>query len=295
MTPRTRSCLAALAAFACLHTTESSAQPRRGVTRTLRAATPTVAVPRALVTPVAAPSGAAPRVVPWRMTPPVGGVAAAHRPGLLRASAGLARPTVPVSPVVAVLQRMETTLAFTRFSADNRIDPLMGHYEIDAAGLVTWVLRRATPAAHRAIFAQVRARSPTARDYHDILASSPPLGSGEAWARLPAVGALRPGDVIAWRRASGPHGGAAHVAFVTAAPVRQPARGGWLVRVTDSTALPHDNDTRGPQSRHHSGLGTGTLLIAADPTTDAPTGYGWLGARSPGATVTAVALGRPLR
>ncbi|MFO0605351.1 MAG: hypothetical protein U0324_19380 [Polyangiales bacterium] len=283
---RTTACLAALAAFACLTPAESSAQTRRAVPRVVRAAAPRIAVPRVV----------APRVVPWRMSPHAPTVAAAtpRRGGILRAAASV-RPAAPTSPVVAVLQRMETTLAYTRYSPDNRIDPLMGHYEIDAAGLVTWVLRRATPAAHRAIFAQVRARSPTARDYHDILASTPAPGSGEAWARIPTVGGLRPGDVIAWRRAPGAHGGAAHVAFVAAAPVRQAARGGWLVRVTDSTAVPHDNDTRGPQSRHHSGLGTGTLLLTADPTTDAPTGYGWAGARASVATVTAVALGRPLR
>jgi len=288
---RTPTCLAALAAFVCLHTAETSAQPRRAPGVPLRAAAPRVAAPR-----VAAPRVMAPRVVPWRTSPrafvtPAG---APRRVGLLRASS-MPRVTAPASPVVAVLQRMETTLAYTRFSPDNRVDPLMGHYEIDAAGLVTWVLRRATPAAHRAIFAQVRARSPTARDYHDILASASEQRTGEAWTRVATVGALRPGDVIAWRRAPGLRAGGAHVAFVTAAPVRQAARGGWLVRVTDSTAVPHDNDTRGPQSRHHSGLGTGTLLLTVDPGTDAPTGYGWAGARTSTPTVTSVALGRPLR
>jgi hypothetical protein len=250
----------------------------------MRAATPRIAVPRVM----------APRVVPWRTSPNVAAAPTPRRVGLLRASS-MPRTTAPTSPVVTVLQRMETTLAYTRFSADNRIDPLMGHYEIDAAGLVTWVLRRATPAAHRAIFAQVRARSPTARDYHDILASASEQHTGEAWTRIATVGALRPGDVIAWRRAPGLRAGGAHVAFVTAAPVRQAARGGWLVRVTDSTAVPHDNDTRGPQSRHHSGLGTGTLLITADPSTDAPTGYGWAGARTSVPTATSVTFGRPLR
>ncbi len=217
---------------------------------------------------------------------------------VLRAAAAVRAPSPPPSPVTTVLQRMETTLAFTRYSMDNRIDPLMGHYEIDAPGLVTWVLRRATPAAHRAVFAQVRARSPTARDYHDILSTAAPeLVSGDAWLRLTQVGALRPGDVIAWRRPVGPHPatGGHHVAFVAAAPVRNVAAGGWLVRVTDSTSQPHDNDTRGPQSQHRSGLGTGTLLITADATTDAPTGYGWLGARTPAVTPASVALGRPLR
>lgn len=216
---------------------------------------------------------------------------------VLRAAAAVRAPAPPPSPVTTVLQRMETTLQFTRYSMDNRIDPLMGHYEIDAPGLVTWVLRRATPAAHRAVFAQVRARSPTARDYHDILSTAAPeLVSGDAWLRLTQVGSLRPGDVIAWRRPVGPHpAGGHHVAFVAAAPVRNAAAGGWLVRVTDSTAQPHDNDTRGPQSQNRSGLGTGTLLVTADPTTDAPTGYGWLGARSPTVTPASVALGRPLR
>lgn len=279
--------LAVLATLPCLYTVETPAQPR-----------PTGLSPTRAPLHRAGPQVTTPHVVPWRMvpsTPPPLPTPPPRRPGLLRAAVTPSRPVPPSSPVLAVLQRMETTLTFTRFSPDNRIDPLMGHYEIDAAGLVTWVLRRATPAAHRAIFAQVRARSPTARDYHDILAEAAPPGHNEAWARVPTVGALRPGDVIAWRRSPGPQGGNAHVAFVVAAPVRHPARGGWLVRVTDSTTVPHDNDTRGPQSQHRSGLGTGTLLITADPDTDAPTGYGWLGARSHVTTVTDVALGRPLR
>ena len=217
---------------------------------------------------------------------------------VLRASVPMRAPAAPVSPVVAVLQRMETTLQYTRFSMDNRVDPFLGHYEIDAPGLVTWVLRRATPAAHRAVFAQVRARSPTARDYHDILSNVAPVSAaGDAWQRLPQVGALRPGDVIAWRRASGaaPVPGGNHVAFVVAPPVRANDGLGWLVRVTDSTGMPHDNDTRGPQSQHRSGLGTGTLLVTVDAATDAPTGYGWVGTRTPTVTPASVALGRPLR
>lgn len=240
--------------------------------------------PRARALRAAVPALAAPRL------------AAPRRAPLLRASA-MPRAAARTSPVVTVLQRMETTLQFTRYSPDNRVDPLMGHYELDAPGLVTWVLRRATPAAHRAVFAQVRARSPTARDYHDILAAAPDaVGAGDAWLRVREVGALRPGDVVAWRRPAGNHGAAGtHVAFVAAPPVRAPAGAGWLVRVTDSTAAPHDNDTRGPQSRHRSGLGTGTLLLASDPATDAPVGYGWSGARTPAVTHTSIALGRPLR
>ncbi|MFO0649553.1 MAG: hypothetical protein U0326_25185 [Polyangiales bacterium] len=216
---------------------------------------------------------------------------------VLRAAVAVRPPAPPPSPVTTVLQRMETTLQFTRYSMDNRIDPLMGHYEIDAPGLVTWVLRRATPAAHRAVFAQVRARSPTARDYHDILATaSTELVAGDAWLRLTRVSELRAGDVIAWRRPVGPHpSGGHHVCFVAAPPVRNTAGEGWLVRVTDSTSQPHDNDTRGPQSQHRSGLGTGTLLITSDATTDAPTGYGWSGSRTAAITPASVAFGRPLR
>jgi hypothetical protein len=189
---------------------------------------------------------------------------------------------------------METTLQHTRFSPDNRVDPLMGHYEFDAPGLITWVLRRATPAAHRALFARVRARSPTARDYHDFLSAT---GADEdAWQRIAVISELRPGDVIAWRRPPGMHAGGTHVAFVAAVPVRTPAAGGgWLVRVTDSTAVPHDNDTRGPQSRHHSGFGTGTLLLGVGTRGEVPISYGWVGVRTSVPTRTSIVMGRALR
>lgn len=285
--------LAAALAALCLHAGLVDAQqtaPRvRAPTLRAGAVVPTLRAPRVMATAprVAVVRSTAVRTVPMRTMP---------LRGVLRAGAALPRAAAHVSPVVTVLQRMETTLTYTRHSPDNRIDPLMGHYEVDAPGLVTWVLRRATPAAHRAVFAQVRARSPTARDYHDILASlGAPGAPSEAWLALHEVGALRPGDVIAWRRTPGVHVGGTHVAFVVAAPVRSPQHGGWLVRVTDSTAVPHDNDTRGPQAQHRSGLGTGTLLLTVDPTTDAPTGYGWLGARTSTPTLTSVALGRPLR
>ncbi len=270
-TPSTLLCLTvALLSYAV--DADAQVRRRRVVHRPLRAAV----APR-LVVPAMRPVVAPPRRV-------------------LRAAVART-PVVPPSPVVTVLQRMETTLQYTRYSLDNRVDPLMGHYELDTPGLVTWVLRRATPAAHRAVFSQVRARSPNARDYHDIFANAPTETShNDAWVRIPTVAALRPGDVIAWRRSTGPHAqGGNHVAFVVGAPVRtQVGGGGWLVRVTDSTAVPHDNDTRGPQSQHHSGLGTGTLLITADEH-DNPTGYGWLGARTSVPTHALVSLGRPLR
>jgi hypothetical protein len=273
---RTTLCLLALGLATLANAHAADAQPRVGrpLGRVIRA------------------SAAAPAIA----SRPLGIRAAPRR--VLRASIAARPPAPPPSPVTTVLQRMETTLQFTRYSMDNRIDPLMGHYEIDAPGLVTWVLRRATPAAHRAVFAQVRARSPTARDYHDILATAAPeLVAGDAWLRITQVGSLRAGDVIAWRRPVGPHpaAGGHHVAFVAAPPVRSATGDAWLVRVTDSTSQPHDNDTRGPQSQHRSGLGTGTLLITSDTSTDAPTGYGWSGARTPTVTPASIALGRPLR
>jgi hypothetical protein len=263
-----------------LTTTGAVAQVRRAPVRPFRAAAamPVFSPGRTLLRP---PVRAPQRNVAVRRVP------------VLRAS------MMRVSPVVSVLQRMETTLTYTRFSADNRIDPFLGLYEMDAPGLVTWVLRRATPAAHRAIFERVRARSPTARDYHDILSiTAPESAVGNAWQRIAQVGALRPGDVIAWRRPTSMHGaaGGTHVAFVVATPVRTTlAGGGWLVRVTDSTAVAHDNDNRNPQGSHRSGLGTGTILITSNAHNDAPTGYGWAGTRTSVVTTTSIALGRPLR
>jgi hypothetical protein len=52
----------------------------------------------------------------------------------------------------------------------------------------------------------------------------------------------------------------------------------------------HDEDSRAGRT----GFGFGTILLVADPETDAPIAYGWVGLRWR-AFETPIALGRPVR
>ena len=80
-----------------------------------------------------------------------------------------------------------------------------------------------------------------------------------------------------------------HVAFVLLPPVLAPGYdNAYLVRIADSTRLLHDDDTRVGRD----GFGFGTILVVADPETDAPIAYGWVGLKWR-AFETAIAIGRP--
>jgi hypothetical protein len=101
--------------------------------------------------------------------------------------------------------------------------------------------------------------------------------------------------VVAWLRPRWlPSRNTGHVAFVVSHPRRNTGPvAGQLLRIADSTRLPHENDSR---KKGSSGYGTGTLLLATD-AAGRPTGYGWHGSISQPDWIihTSIVIGRALR
>ena len=192
--------------------------------------------------------------------------------------------------VLEVLAFIEKTRRETRYLHQTRIDPRRGIFRFDCSAMAGWVMERAVPHARRTVTGR-----PLARDFYHAIARLRPGQRLGPWYRVPTVREARPGDVIAWIRPRWfPSSNSGHVAFVVSAPTenRGPVRG-QLVRIADSTRLPHEADSR---RSGKSGFGEGTMLLATD-ADGRPTGYGWHGSISQPDWIipTQIVIGRPLR
>jgi hypothetical protein len=196
-----------------------------------------------------------------------------------------------VNPVMRRLGAITTSLEDSTYTYGFSVNEKKGLYHFDCSGMAQWVLRKAAPMAAFTIGQGLTPR-PLARDFQRRIARAPSDRERGGWRRIAKVGDLLPGDVVAWLRpveVQSPNTG--HVAFVVLPPVLAPGYdNAYLVRVADSTRLLHDADTRVGRT----GFGFGTILLVADPTTGAPTAFGWVGLRWR-AFETPISLGRPLR
>jgi hypothetical protein len=196
------------------------------------------------------------------------------------------------SPVVRVLRDIERTWRSGRYDHATRIDPTAGLYAFDCSVMVAWVLRRAAPAAEREVEASAQSTRPLARHYQRHLASPP---TRSAWRAIPRVADARPGDVIAWNfpawiRTSM----TGHVAFVMEPPRVYPARPNtFVLRIADSSSVPHDRDTR--DRGRFRGFGYGDIYVQVDPARGAPVAYRPNLRPGTGFLRTTISLARPLR
>lgn len=230
---------------------------------------PLAALPLALILALGPAAGA-----------PVAGAPARGRPGPER--------------VVAVIDGIRSSLAETRYQHATRVDPRAGRYFFDCSGMAAWVLRRGAPAALEAVRRPEGGR-PLAVHYYRTIARIPPGERRGPWMRVGGAAEARPGDVIAWERPKWfPSKSTGHVAFVVGRPrpVSSPVPG-VLVRIADASKFRHEDDTRPAGG---TGFGEGVMLLPTGAGAQ-PTGYGWIGARTPPDWIVPAALviGRPLR
>jgi hypothetical protein len=189
-----------------------------------------------------------------------------------------------------VLGNVALTLEDSEYTYGLLVNEKQGIYRFDCSGMAQWVLRRSAPTAAAAIAYKLDGR-PLARDFQRRIARAPTDKPRNGWRRIARVSDALPGDVIAWLKPveiRSPNTG--HVAFVVLPPVLAPGyENAYLVRIADSTRLLHHDDTR----EGRSGFGFGTILVVADPDTDAPIAYGWV-ALEWRAFETAISIGRPV-
>lgn len=236
------------------------------------------------------------------------------------ASQATAVTTSAVSPgvggagrrVLAVLRHVRRTLRESRYQPRTHVNVGQGVYRWDCSGMTAWVLSKSAPRALRSL-GKVR---PVARDFARVIAAAPTSG-GRTWRRIERVADTLPGDVFAWECQPPPEGvgrmllaargdrgaivrrrrpGArrriitGHVGFVVEVPRR--VEGGWLVRIADSTSVPHGDDTR--TDTDVTGFGMGSILILENEL-GVPEAVGWAGLGSAWVRRVPFVIGRVLR
>jgi hypothetical protein len=236
---------------------------------------------------------------------------------VVRASAGgvHAAPTstsppapVRVGPaaVLRELRRIDHTLQTSVYThGAPHIDPRSGVYKANCSNFLSWVLARNAPRAQRAVVetAQEHAQSigrpydrVRAASYYHRIVSSPTDHPADGWQRVPRIEDLAAGDVIVWLRPPSEakiNHNTGHTLVATGRPVPDATiPNGYLVRVADVSSFQHEDDTRTRDGR--TGYGHGTILLIADPATNAPVAFGRVGRHSPAILASGIALGRPV-
>ncbi len=197
--------------------------------------------------------------------------------------------------VVTLLARIQTRLQTSKYTHATRVDEKSGRYEFDCSGMASWILKRAAPKAHGAVLWRNKTQRPLARDFYRQIAASKSDKPRYGWQRVSRVSEARAGDILAWLKPKELKSvNTGHVAFLTSAPARVEVESigltAYLVRIADASRYQHDDDTRANTDR--TGFGIGTIVVLADPKTDEPVAYGWVGLRSAWIFKTSMAIGR---
>jgi hypothetical protein len=102
---------------------------------------------------------------------------------------------------------------------------------------------------------------PRAFEFYDFFSSQPPDSAG-AWLQIERLRDVRRGDIVAWRVQKIEVGhDTGHVFFAAETPVQLDFRT-LAIRVYDSAAHPHFDDTRGKKpGEFPSGVGSGIINL----------------------------------
>ncbi|GEM_PF-6691413 len=158
-------------------------------------------------------------------------------------------------------------------------DSERGVYIVDCSTYVDNILQTVNPQAYSSLVNSTGTYKPTSQHYYNFfhqLSYDPK----NFWNKVNAVDQLQAGDILVFRNTK-THVvhhrhhrrvvrtvTTGHVMVVMDKPVKTP--GAFLVRVTDSAPQGHSEDTRS-----HSGIGIGTLMLKVNPQTGQPSAYAW--------------------
>lgn len=180
--------------------------------------------------------------------------------------------------LVDFVHKTVNTLRYSAYKmGGSRFDTSRGIYIVDCSRYVDNILRTIYPNAYSNLVNSSGSERPTTHDYYDFFSNLSDQ-SAYHWNKVDAVEELQPGDILVFRykNARGNETGG-HVMIVMDKPIQDTDENAFLVRVADSAALGHSEDTR---PRRASGIGIGTLLLKVDPKTYQPSAYAWrVGAR----------------
>lgn len=194
------------------------------------------------------------------------------------AGSSLAAPEYEANFSSSLEQELVTFVHHTindlRYSAYKKggayIDEARGIYITDCSTYIDSILKSVYPEAYSNLVRSTWSTKPSSKVYYDFfkrLSTAPK----PYWDKIESIKHLRPGDILVFRylnhkkKATG-----GHVMIVMDKP--QASANAFLVRVADSAAAGHSQDTR---EAYESGIGVGTLLLKINPKTGRPSAYAW--------------------
>jgi hypothetical protein len=152
----------------------------------------------------------------------------------------------------------------TDYQHVDNIDADLGIYDCDCNGFVSFVMERAAPRHYAMIPKETDQPRPRAFEYYDFFSSLTSESTG-GWHRIDFLQDARRGDIIAWRFPKIEKGhDTGHVLFAAETPVVDET-GNFSLRLYDSAAAPHFDDTRGDApDEFASGVGSGFINFIVD-------------------------------
>jgi hypothetical protein len=144
----------------------------------------------------------------------------------------------------------------THYTYIEHIDVDSGVYDCDCSQFVGFVLQNVAPRHYAMIPGESAQRRPPAFEYF-VFFTSAALPSTGGWSQIAALANARRGDIVASQLPPSDSGDTGHVFFVAETPVLINS-GIFAVRVYDSAAVPHFDDTR-EGGEFTSGVGTGLI------------------------------------
>jgi hypothetical protein len=166
--------------------------------------------------------------------------------------------------VAAQAEFVVNNLQQTDYQHADNIKVDLGIYDCDCNGFVSFVMERVAPDHYARIPKETNQPRPRAFEYYNFFNSLTPE-STDGWHRIDFLRDARRGDIIAWRLpAIEPGEDTGHVFFVAeeAAAIDS---GIFAVRVYDSAAYPHFDDTRGSrEGEFPDGIGCGVIKLQVD-------------------------------
>lgn len=152
----------------------------------------------------------------------------------------------------------------TDYQHTENIDVDRGVYDCDCNGFVSFVMERAAPDHYAMIPKETSQLRPRAFEYYVFFSSLTPSSTG-GWHQIDFLQDARRGDIIAWRFPQIEEGhDTGHVLFAAEPPIADDS-GVFSVRVYDSAAQPHFDDTRGTGAgEFEAGIGSGVIKFKID-------------------------------
>ena len=155
------------------------------------------------------------------------------------------------------------TATHTVYQHKDHIDPQQGIYECDCNGFVEFVLKHTAKRHLEMIPKESTQPRPRAFEYFGFFASLLAASGGD-WKRIEFLRDAGRGDIIAWRFATiEKHVNTGHVVILAETPKLDASGDFFTVRVYDSAAEPHFEDTR-PSPAGKNGVGSGVINFKLD-------------------------------